>query len=136
MEEGFWFNPQFCERSACSSFKYLTDSTLISVKSMTAMKQILLPSFCLRPAVAKYSFRSASCTRWLLASREAEKKLLLSSCPSQKAFGPEARMSVCSKSYLTMDGFIVHIHVPLLSTLRRTGRKGLAFLSPSVSQGL
>lgn len=102
--------------------------------SMTGLKQILPSSSCLGPPAAKHSSRPASCTPQWLTSREAESKLLSNSCLSEAGFGPEAGRFVCFKSYLTMDVFIIHIHVTLLSALRRTGRKAFALLSPSVEQ--
>lgn len=101
---------------------------------MTGLKQIQHSSSCLGPPAAKHSSRSASCTGQWLASREAASKLLSNSCLSEAGFVPEAGRFVCFKSYLTMDVFIIHIHVTLLCTLRRTRRKAVAFLSPSAEQ--
>lgn len=84
---------------------------------MTGLKQILLS--CLGPLAAKHSSRPGSSTGQHVASREAERKLLSNSCLSQAGFVPKAGSFVWFKYYLTMDVFIIHIHVTLLSTLRR-----------------
>lgn len=97
--------------------------------SMTGLKQILLS--CLGPPAAKHSSRPGSSTGWL---QEAERKLLSNSCLSQAGFVPKAGRFVWFKSYLTMDVFIIHIHVTLFYPPLGGQRKALAFLSPSVEQ--